>query len=132
MGEHLKVQQQLDILVVDDWLDTAESLAELIRIWGFEARTAFSGPSALAAARVKPPDVVIMDIGMPQMDGLEAARLLRQEHDGHPMHLIAVTGHGVESTLNASIDAEFDQHLVKPADPEKIFRILNGLASAHP
>jgi len=125
-GEY-SVQHDLDILVVDDWLDTAESLAELIRLWGFDARTAYSGPSALAAARAKLPDVVIMDIGMPQMNGLEAARLLRQEHDGHALHLIAVTGHGVESSFNAAIDAEFDQHLVKPADPQKIFQILCAL-----
>lgn len=126
------MQYHLDILVVDDFMDTAESLAELIRIWGFEARTAFSGPSALDAARAKRPDVVIMDIGMPQMDGLEAARLLRQEHEGHPIHLIAVTGHGVESAFNEAIDAEFDHHLVKPPDPARLFQILNTWAGARP
>lgn len=122
------MQYHLNILVVDDWLDAAESLAELIQIWGFESRAAHSGQGALEAARVKPPDVVIMDISMPGMDGLEAARRMRQEHAGHPMHLIAVTGHGVESAFNHSIDVEFEHHLVKPADPQKIFQILLTLS----
>ena len=126
------MQHHFDILVVDDWPDSAESLAELIRFWGFDARTAQSGPAALEAARVKLPDVVIMDIGMPQMDGLEAARLLRREHPGHPMHLIAVTGHGIESAHNAAIDAEFEHHLVKPADPQKIFQIIRALRRERP
>ena len=121
------MQHQLDILVVDDWLDSAESLAELIHIWGFIARTAQSGLAALEAARAKVPDVVILDISMPQMDGLETARRLRQEHPENPMHLIAITGHGAESSFNDAIDAEFDHHLVKPADPENILKILSVL-----
>lgn len=124
------MKNKLDILVVDDWLDSAESLAELLQIWGFEARAANSGLAALEAARQKLPDVVVMDISMPRMNGIEAAGFLRREHPGHPMHLIAMTGHGRESACHAAIQAQFDTHLVKPADPQKIHAILRVLVQA--
>jgi PAS domain S-box-containing protein len=112
------------ILVVDDNRDTAESLALLLRGAGHQVRTAHDGPAALEAVRNFHPKVVLLDIGLPRMDGYEVARLLRQEHHKEGMVLVALTGYGQEEDRHRSQEAGFDHHLVKPAAPEAIRQVL--------
>ena len=104
------------ILVVDDLVDTAASMAELLEIWGHEVRMAHDGPAALEAARAFRPEVVLLDIGMPGMDGYEVARRIRQEREGPPPLLVALTGYVQERDRRAAREAGFDRHLEKPVN----------------
>jgi CheY-like chemotaxis protein len=112
------------ILVVDDNGDAAEMLAMLLRLKGHEVRTAYDGPAALVAVRAQPPDVVLCDIGMPGMDGLEVARRLRQDLGLKQALLVALTGYGGEEDRRRSREAGFNAHLVKPADVRALERLL--------
>jgi len=110
------------ILVVDDNRDSAESLALLLELRGFEIRIAFDGQSALATARSFQPDVIILDIGLPVMDGYEVARRLREE--GVTCQLVALTGYGQDEDRKRSREAGFDHHLIKPVDLATLAQIL--------
>ncbi len=112
------------ILVVDDNVDSAESLALLLRLAGHRARTAHNGPGALAAARDFRPEVVLLDIGLPGMDGYEVARRLREWADGERVLLVAQTGYGQEDDRCRSRQAGFDAHLIKPVDPSVLQALL--------
>ncbi|MEP6995064.1 MAG: ATP-binding protein, partial [Acidobacteriota bacterium] len=112
------------ILVVDDNEDAAESLAEYLRAGGHEVRTAPNGPAAIAEAARMRPEVVLLDIGMPEMDGHEVARRLRQNAELRSVLLVALTGYGQESDRLLSVEAGFDHHLVKPVDIRKLDRLL--------
>jgi signal transduction histidine kinase/CheY-like chemotaxis protein len=108
----------LRVLVVDDNVDAAQSLAVLLNLWGHEVCTAHDGTVALEAAQAWRPEVVLLDIGLPGMDGYEVARRLRAlQCPARPL-LIALTGHAREEDRRRSQDAGFDRHLVKPVDPE--------------
>ena len=102
------------VLVVDDNRDAAESLAELLDALGYEARTAFGGAEAVAAAAEFRPRLILMDLGMPRVDGLEAARRIRAGPWGTEPLLVAMTGWGSPEDLRRSREAGFDRHLVKP------------------
>ena len=115
------------ILVVDDNADSAESLAELLRLWGHEVRTAHSGEEALAVAAGFQPGVVLLDLGMPDMNGYEAARLLRDRAGLNGTTFIALTGYGQDGDRQRSAEAGFRAHLVKPVDPEALRRLLADL-----
>jgi two-component system CheB/CheR fusion protein len=112
------------ILVVDDIPDSAESLARLLRRWGHEVSMAHDGPSALAAARSTSPEVVLLDIGLPGMDGYEVARQLRLDPDCTDTVLVALTGYGQSSDRHQTRDAGFDQHLIKPVDTGALRELL--------
>jgi PAS domain S-box-containing protein len=112
------------VLIVDDNRDAADSLALLLHVAGQEVRTAYDGPAALDLARARPPDVVLLDIGMPGMDGLEVARRLRQDLGLKQVLLVALTGYGQEEDRRRSHEAGFDAHLVKPADVRALERLL--------
>jgi two-component system CheB/CheR fusion protein len=101
------------ILVVDDNRDQADSLAQLLRSMGHEVSTAYNGPEAVQAALADGLEVALVDIGLPGMDGNEVARRIRQQSQGKPPILIALTGWGQEEDLQRSHDAGFDQHLVQ-------------------
>ena len=103
------------ILIVDDIVDTSTSLAELLKIWGHEVRMDHNGPAALDTAQAWRPDVVLLDIGLPGMNGFEVARRLRAEH-GNTMRLIAMTGYVQDSDRQKAREAGFDEHLAKPVD----------------
>lgn len=118
--------ESLRILIVDDNMDSAESLALLMRMAGHEVRTAYEGVSALAEARAFLPDVVVLDIGLPRMDGYQVARLLRQEPGGDRLMLLALTGYGQEEDRRRSREAGFDHHLVKPIDLERFQELLES------
>jgi signal transduction histidine kinase len=112
------------ILVVDDNHDSAEMLAAMLTAWGQQARVAFDGLSALATGRDFRPHVVLLDIGMPTMDGYETARRLRAEAWGQEATLIAVTGWGQESDLQRTRDAGFEHHLLKPVAPRRLRMLI--------
>ena len=112
------------VLVVDDNADSAQSLATLLAIQGHEVRTAGDGVEALAAAESFGPEVVLLDIGMPRMDGYETARRLRSTQRGSRMLLLALTGWSHDEDRTRSREAGFDEHLVKPVDPELLGRVL--------
>ncbi len=112
------------VLIVDNNQDTADTLALLLRHAGHEVRTAYDGPAALDLARARPPEVVLLDIGMPGMDGLEVARRLRQDLGLKQALLVALTGYGQEEDRRRSREAGFNAHLVKPADMRALERLL--------
>jgi len=112
------------ILVVDDNGDAVDSLALLLSLQGHEVRTARDGPAALEVAAVFRPEVVLLDIGLPQMDGYEVANRLRGQVGLKKVLLVAVTGYGQEEDRRRTAEAGFDAHLVKPADPAVLIRLL--------
>jgi CheY-like chemotaxis protein len=112
------------ILIADDNVDAADSLAELLRLDGHEVHVAYDGAQALATfARVEP-DAALLDVGMPQVSGLEVARAIRQRPAGRRATLIAVTGWGQERDRLVALEAGFDHHLTKPMLPEDIQHLL--------
>ncbi len=111
------------VLVVDDQADAARSLARLLKAWGHEVHVAHDGPAALEAAQAHGPELVLLDIGLPGMDGHEVARRLRATAR-NGLQIIALTGYGQEEDRSRSREAGFDDHLVKPVDPEDLRRIL--------
>ena len=112
------------ILVVDDNADAAETLAMLLRVTGHEVTVAHDGPSALQAAAIQPLDVIFLDIGMPNMDGLEVAQRLRQSPNTAQVVLVALTGWGLEEDRRRTRAAGFDYHLVKPVSSDTINQLL--------
>lgn len=116
------------ILVVDDNVDSADSMALLLALDGHDTRTAFDGPGALAEALAFRPRVVLLDIGLPGMDGYEVARRMRELPGLRDVLLIAITGYGRDDDRARSKEAGFDHHLVKPVDPETLGRLLSGLS----
>ena len=118
------------VLVVDDNADSAETMAEMLKLWGHEVQTAHDGPGALEAARAQPPDAILLDLGLPVMDGYETARRLRQEGLGGKL-LVAVTGFGAAEDRRRAAEAGFDSHLTKPVSPEALRAVLSrGKANA--
>lgn len=105
------------VLVVDDNEDAAESLAALLRIFGHEVSVAFDGEQALEIAPELRPDVVLLDLGMPRMDGHEVARRMRAAPWGAPMKIVALSGFGDGTDRARSLEAGCNDHLVKPVSP---------------
>jgi len=118
------------VLVVDDNLDAAEGLAMLLSLRGHQVATAHDGHQAIEAAREQRPDVVLLDIGLPRLDGFEVARRLRQEHTARPMLLVALTGYGQERDRVRAREAGFDHHLLKPVRLEMLEQLLTVDARA--
>jgi signal transduction histidine kinase/CheY-like chemotaxis protein len=122
-----KSQHALFILVVDDNRDAADSLAILLEMTGHRVHTAVDGPSALSDCENEAPDVVLLDIGLPGMDGYEIARRLKKLPSMSETVLIATTGYGQAEDVARSKDAGFDYHFVKPVEPESLVRLFEGL-----
>ena len=112
------------VLVVDDNADAADTLAALVRALGGEARTATDGAGAVECAVDFSPDVILLDIGMPGMDGYETCRRIREHAFGKRAFIIAITGWGQDSDKVRATEAGFDAHLTKPADPAVLERLL--------
>lgn len=117
-------EQTLRILVVDDNRDSAESLAMLLELGGHEVRTSYDGVAALDAIAADRPDAVLLDIGLPGLDGYEVARRVRAMPGAAAVLLVAVSGYGGEDDRERSRDAGFDHHLVKPVDLAALERLL--------
>jgi CheY-like chemotaxis protein len=114
------------ILVVDDSKDGADSLSVVLSLMGAEACAAYDGPSALELVGSFRPTVVLMDIGMPEMDGHEVARRIRADAGNAAIKLIALTGWGTDAERRRSEAAGFDEHWVKPVEPEKLKALVAG------
>jgi CheY-like chemotaxis protein len=113
----------LRVLIVDDNRDAADSLAVLVTIWGYDARTAYDGATAFNSAMTGPPDVVFMDIAMPGMDGWHLANMLRRQARLADTLLVAITGYADEA--HRRMWARTSEHyLVKPVDPTTVERLL--------
>jgi signal transduction histidine kinase/ActR/RegA family two-component response regulator len=117
------------ILVVDDNEDAAEMLSMLLELAGHHARTVNDGASALAAARDSVPEAIILDIGMPGMNGYDVARKLREDDRFSKTALIALTGWGSREDKRKAIDAGFDFHLTKPVDAVEMRRVLSMVSA---
>ena len=115
------------VLVVDDYPDNVESMALLLRLCGHEVEVALGGAAALRVAQAQQPDAVLLDISMPGMDGYQVARKLRAMFRDRPLLLVAITAHGFEEDRRRCEEAGFDRHLVKPADPLEVERLLREL-----
>jgi signal transduction histidine kinase/DNA-binding response OmpR family regulator len=114
------------VLIVDDNIDAAETLAMMLEILGQETRQAHDGREALTVAAEYRPDLVFMDIGLPGISGLEACERMRNELGMNDTYLIALSGYGTEEDRRKSMEAGFDDHLVKPLDPGALPGILGG------
>ena len=123
-AEPVPPQARRRILVADDNADAAGSLALRLELAGHDVRTAQDGLEALAVARAFQPDVVLLDLGMPAMDGYETARHLRRLEWGKQARLIALTGWGQQQDRVRTADAGFDIHLVKPVSEKDLFRAI--------
>ena len=111
------------VLVVDDNRDIASGLAAVLKLLGCVTHVAHDGPSALAAVPSFDPDLALLDIGLPGMDGYALARHLRV-HAGAAMRLVALTGYGQESDEQRSLEAGFDEHVVKPIEVDTLCDVL--------
>jgi CheY-like chemotaxis protein len=117
------------ILVVDDNADAAESLAMLLRLMGHDMRIALTGAAALTEAEAFRPEVVFLDIGLPEMDGYEVARQLRARPEMQQALLIALTGFDQDEVRDQATAAGFDRHVVKPLEVETIEDLLAQVGS---
>jgi len=117
-------QVRRNILIADDNQDALESLALMLRLEGHEVHCASDGEEALALAGLRKPEIVVLDVGMPKLDGCEVARRIRAESWGRGAVLVALTGWGQEIDRRRSREAGFDMHLVKPVDPATICDML--------
>ncbi len=120
------------VLLIEDNQDGREMLTGLLRLWGHQVEEADDGPGGLTAIRRQPPDVALVDIGLPDLDGYELARQVRAAPGGDRVVLIAVTGYGQPQDRRRAVEAGFDDHLVKPVDLDKLMRLLQDLPRAAP
>ena len=125
------------VLVVDDNVDAARTMAMLLELEGYQVECAFDGQHALDCVRDRPPDALLLDIGLPRLDGLEVARRLRAQSGeaARKRLLVAVSGYGRDQDRAQALQAGFDLHFTKPADPEQLLQVLarhrQSLASPH-
>ena len=112
------------ILVVDDNKDAADTLAMMLRLKSQEVIVKYDGREAVAAGADFLPEIAILDIGMPGLDGYETCKLIRQQPWGKEMKLIALTGYGQEEDVRKSTEAGFDTHLLKPVDLAQLLQLL--------
>ena len=114
------------VLIADDNRDTAETAALLFNAWGHETRVAYTGPEALQVASNFEPEVILLDIGLPQIDGHEVTRRLRRNPRFRDTLIIALSGYGMKTDQQLSLEAGCDEHLVKPIDLEKLNQLLTA------
>jgi PAS domain S-box-containing protein len=114
------------VLIADDNVDAADSLAELLRLEGYEVHVAYDGAQALATFVRVDPDAALLDLGMPQVTGLEVARTIRQQPTGRRAMLIAVTGWGQERDRRLTLEAGFDHHLTKPIETDVVCDLIQS------
>jgi two-component system OmpR family response regulator len=122
--ESLQLTAGLDILIAEDNADGAETLAYLLERAGHNVRVVYDGKAAVASALIDPPDVLILDIGLPVLDGWQVARRIRTGLRGRPCLMIAVTGYDTPDDRARSREAGIDRHLAKPVDPESLVATL--------
>jgi CheY-like chemotaxis protein len=126
------VETRHRVLVVDDNVDAAVSLGMLLKLAGQEVRVAYDGPAALRQAMDFRPQLVLLDIGMPGMDGYEVCRRIRRESALEKATVVALTGWGQDEDRRRSHEAGFDHHIVKPVEPSALKRLLDELPGDPP
>jgi CheY-like chemotaxis protein len=114
----------LHVLVVDDNHDAADTLAEVLEIMGCRTATAYDGLEGVEKAEQLRPDAVVLDLGMPRLNGYEACERIRAQPWGQGLRLVAVSGWGQQDDRRRSMEAGFDAHLVKPVAPEELLALL--------
>ena len=119
------------VIVVEDNADAAESLMLLLELMGLQVRVAGNGNVALAEARTRRPDVMLVDIGLPGMNGYQLARAIRSDPALAGIALVALTGYGQEDDRRQALLAGFDHHLVKPVEVDHIQRLMAELSTAN-
>lgn len=126
MDQQFKVApvDALEILVVDDNRDAADTLAVLVRTAGHHVRIAYDGQAALVTAMAQKPNVILLDIGLPKINGYDVACLLRTQPDTKDATIIAVTGYGTDGDKARARAAGFDFQLLKPASPKDLFALF--------
>jgi CheY-like chemotaxis protein len=122
--------RDLHILVVDDNQDAALSAAELLRLYGHRVAVAYDGPTALQFVASSVPDIVLLDLAMPKMDGCQVAKALRHRATAKRPLIIAITGYGDQAARQRSREAGIDLHLVKPVDYDELVALLAKLVAA--
>jgi CheY-like chemotaxis protein/anti-sigma regulatory factor (Ser/Thr protein kinase) len=121
---------RLRVLVVEDNADSADTLAEILRLWGHQVRLVLDGPSAIEAAERFEPDVIVSDIGLPGISGLELARRFRRHPACGRVVLVALSGYGGDEDRRRAVEAGFDHHLVKPPDLAMLADLLDRVAES--
>jgi CheY-like chemotaxis protein len=121
----------LSVLVVDDDRGVADSLCHLVGLWGHRSLVAYDADTAWLKALRERPDVVLLDLGLPGVDGWELARRLRGQPCLDGVVLLAVSGYGGDADRQRSYAAGIDEHLVKPVEPERLLRLLEQYAARH-
>ena len=121
---------KLRVLIADDNHDAADSLAMLLSMDGYEVRTVYGGRAAVSAAETFRPDVALLDIGMPELDGYAVARAIRAQRGGADIYLIAITGWGQQEDKRRALEAGFATHMTKPVDPDLLRNLLRGAVAA--
>jgi CheY-like chemotaxis protein len=122
----------LRVLVVEDNVDAAEGLMMLLEVFGHDPHHAADGAAALAAVQAQAPDLMLVDIGLPELDGYEVARRVRAIPGLRELPLVALTGFGLEEDRKRALAAGFDQHLTKPVDPSRLRTLVARLAGSVP
>jgi CheY-like chemotaxis protein len=115
------------ILIVEDNVDAAESLKELLELGGHRVEMAHTGPEGIRRARAARPEVVLCDLGLPEIDGYGVARALRADPDLAAVRLVALSGYALQDDVERARQAGFDHHLAKPPDLEALERLLREL-----
>ncbi|HEY9530725.1 MAG TPA: response regulator [Burkholderiales bacterium] len=117
------------VLLVEDNKDMLTTTAAILRFEKYEVVTALDGHVALEVAKLEPPDVVLLDIGLPKMDGYKLAQALRQLATGRKLYIGAITGYGTDSDKKRAAESGIDAHLVKPVHPLAIIQLLADFVS---
>jgi two-component system CheB/CheR fusion protein len=117
------------VLIVEDNVDAAETLRDLVVLFGYDVAMSFTGDEGIEMARRLRPDVVLCDIGLPGIDGYGVARTLRAAPDTAAIRLVAVTGYGRDSDRQHSKEAGFEVHMIKPVDPAELRALLGRWAA---
>jgi CheY-like chemotaxis protein len=118
------------ILVVDDNTDAADTLAELLRMVGYEAQCAHDAREAIDMLPTWSPQLALLDIGLPEIDGYELAAMIRAQPQGQRLKLVALTGYGRDNDRTRALHGGFDEHLVKPVAIDRLMEVLARLLAA--
>ena len=123
------MRRPLRVLIVDDNRDAADMMAVMLGRWGYDARAVYEGQGALDVAKTFRPEVVLLDLGLPGMDGYAVADLLRQQPWASDVKILAITGRGQAEDRQRSLASGFLEHIVKPVIPDRLKTLLAELAS---